>query len=271
MVSVCVQETGLIITWPSLRQQANMFSYEHLNFRYEPFPIGLAKPVMEDGLYRQLVDAYPTRDMFGDLSKVGYKYSLSEKYNRSVYHELVRSHPLWKELHQWIKSDAFLKGVLTALEERYLELGYKVMSPAERVTRRLGKILRGRLCDRISSLKARFEFSMLPVDGGHVLPHTDSPGKIITLIVSILEEGEWDPSYGGGTDLNHPKSTRFMFNRLNRQASFEDMEVIDTYAFTPNQIVMFVRTFNSWHSVRPMTGKGSNAMRRTLTINIEER
>jgi hypothetical protein len=33
--------------------------------------------------------------------------------------------------------------------------------------------------------------------------------------------------------------------------------------------VMFIKTFNSWHSVRPMTGKGSEAMRRTLTINIE--
>jgi hypothetical protein len=49
------------------------------------------------------------------------------------------------------------------------------------------------------------------------------------------------------------------------------MEVIDTYDFRPNQAVMFVRTFNSWHSVRPMQGKGSPAMRRTLTINIEER
>jgi hypothetical protein len=34
---------------------------------------------------------------------------------------------------------------------------------------------------------------------------------------------------------------------------------------------MFVKTFNSWHSVRPMTGAGSEAMRRTLTINIEAR
>ena len=37
-----------------------------------------------------------------------------------------------------------------------------------------------------------------------------------------------------------------------------------------NQAVMFVRTFNSWHSVRPMLGTGSPAMRRSLTINIEE-
>jgi hypothetical protein len=47
------------------------------------------------------------------------------------------------------------------------------------------------------------------------------------------------------------------------------MEVIETFDFTPNQAVIFVKTFNSWHSVRPMSGNGSAAMRKTLTINIE--
>jgi hypothetical protein len=41
------------------------------------------------------------------------------------------------------------------------------------------------------------------------------------------------------------------------------MDVIDTFEFSPNQAVIFIRTFNSWHSVRPMLGKGSSAMRRT--------
>ncbi len=47
------------------------------------------------------------------------------------------------------------------------------------------------------------------------------------------------------------------------------MELVDSFAFTPNQAVVFVKTFNSWHSVRPMTGRGSSALRRTLTITIE--
>ena len=46
-------------------------------------------------------------------------------------------------------------------------------------------------------------------------------------------------------------------------------EALDCYEFTPNQVVVFVKTFNSWHCVRPMTGHGSPAMRKTLTINIE--
>jgi len=58
---------------------------------------------------------------------------------------------------------------------------------------------------------------------------------------------------------------------MNRQAGFEEMEVLDTFPFTPNQAVLFIKTFNSWHSVRPMRGNGSKAMRKTLTINIEAR
>jgi hypothetical protein len=146
-----------------------------------------------------------------------------------------------------------------------------MLSLGGRLVRRASKLARGHLCDTSRRLGARFEFSMLPVDGGHVLPHTDSPGKIVTLIISILDDNEWDPAFGGGTDLNRVKNPQYSFNRLNRQGWFEDMEVIDTFDFKPNQAVMFVRTFNSLHSVHPMVGKGSPAMRRTLTINIEER
>jgi len=248
-----------------------MFSFDQLQFRYEPFPIGMARPLMDAGLYREFVNEFPDVDMFGDLSVVGNKYSLSEKTNRRTYQQLVHTRPVWKELHQWIKSDAFIKDVLQALEERHLELGYQMLPPGRRIARRISKLAKGHLRSTRGRLGARFEYSMLPVDGGHVLPHVDSPGKVITIIVSILDNNEWDPVFGGGTDLNRPKVPELNFNRLNRQGRFEDMEIIDTFDFQPNQAVLFVRTFNSWHSVRPMQGKGSSAMRRSLTINIEER
>ena len=66
-----------------------------------------------------------------------------------------------------------------------------------------------------------------------------------------------------------PKDITRSFNHLNKQANFEDMDVIQTFEFLPNQCLMFVKTFNSWHSVTPMSGVGSGAMRKTLTINIE--
>lgn len=250
---------------------SGLFSFDHLQFRYEPFPIGMARPLMDEDLYRGFVEGFPAVEQFGDLSVVGYKYSLSEKSNPRAYHRLVHTRPVWKELYRWVKSDAFIREVLQALEAHNLELGYKVLSPGRRVVRRIGKLAKGHFRSTRGRLGARFEYSMLPVDGGHVLPHTDSPGKVVTIIISILDADEWDPAFGGGTDLNRPRDPRLNFNRLNRQGRFEDMEVIDTFDFRSNQAVLFVRTFNSWHSVRPMLGRGSPAMRRSLTINIEER
>jgi hypothetical protein len=59
--------------------RSGLFSFDQLQFLYEPFPIGVARPLIDEGLYREFVDGDPTVDMFADLSVVGYKYSLSGK------------------------------------------------------------------------------------------------------------------------------------------------------------------------------------------------
>lgn len=247
------------------------FSFEHLDLRYEPFPIGCARPIMDAATYDELVDSFPSQDLFVSFPKVGYKYVLSEKFNKKAYHEYIRSHPGWRELHRWIKSEDFIDHVMQSLQSRYVDLGFsKRLSVGRRVLRGLvGKSGRGQRKIGTHRLSSRFEFSMLPANGGHVLPHTDTPSKIITIVVAMLRQGEWQPAYGGGTDVNKPKDPRQTFNLLNRKADFNEMEVLHTYPFEPNQAIVFVKTFNSWHSVRPMTGNAPQLMRRTLTINIE--
>lgn len=248
------------------------FSYDHVKFRYDPFPIALAKPIMEPALYEQFVEHFPPigiLESFEQLGKKGRKHTLSEKENKKAYLDFVRSVPLWRDFHAWIKSDAFAYGVIEMLQQHDIDLGYRYLPPVRRLSRSVKDLMRGRSSPRYVPLKARFEFSALPADGGHVVPHTDAPTKIVTMIVSILRDGEWDPATGGGTDVNQPKKERQRFNYLNRLADFEAMDVLHTYEFTPNQAVIFVKTFNSWHSVRPMTGNGSDRLRRTLTITIE--
>ena len=117
--------------------------------------------------------------------------------------------------------------------------------------------------------RSRFEFSMLPAHGGCVLPHTDGIWKLVTLVVSVVREGEWREEYGGGIDVNVPRDIRRNYNWMNEQLSFDEVEVLDTFAYLPNQAVVFVKTFNSLHSVRPMRAEEEGLMRRTLTINIE--
>lgn len=223
-----------------------MFSYDDIVFRYEPFPIGIARSVFSRDLYRELAASFPSMKLFSHHPQLGHKYSLTEKSNADGYARFIRDNRGWREVHTWIKSEAFISSVIDMLNASYINLGQKPRS-----------------------LRARFEFSMLPADGGYILPHTDSWSKLVTLVVSMAGENEWRPDFGGGTDVNRPKDVRHAFNWLNVQAGFNDMEVLATFEYQPNQAVVFIKTFNSWHSVRPMTGAGSPLMRKTLTINIE--
>jgi 2OG-Fe(II) oxygenase superfamily len=112
---------------------------------------------------------------------------------------------------------------------------------------------------------------MLPADGGYIKPHTDAPNKIITLVLSMMRPGEWNDNFGGGTDVLKPRDITRNFNYMNRQFDFDQVEVVSTFPFEPNQCVVFIKTFNSWHAVTPLRGAGSPVMRKTLTINIESK
>jgi len=246
------------------------FSLEKLELRYEPFPIGIARPLMEPGLYKELCERYPSPERCTSLAKVGEKLTLSERFNPEAYRRFLRDEPLWRRFHAWVKSPQFVDMVLRALAERHVDLGFEPGAGGpRRLWRRAADLWRGRVEARSAPLRTRFELSMLPTQGGHVLPHSDGVHKIVTLVVSMLGDDEWDPAWGGGTDLNRPRDRRFTFNRMNQQLGFDEVEVIDTFPFEPNQAVVFVKTFNSWHSVRPMSAPVPGGWRRTLTINVE--
>lgn len=248
------------------------FSYQHVNFRYRPFPIALARPIFSDADYARFVEAYPPLALFAsydEMGKQGRKYTLSEKENPEHYDKFVQGNALWKNFHRWIKSAAFVYETLDMLRGHGVDLGYERIASGRRMARQLKAVFGGRWSHRFDRLSARFEFSALPADGGQVVPHTDAPGKIVTMVVSMATPGEWAPEYGGGLDINRPKDESRDFNQMNGLARFEDMEILDTFDFQENQAVIFVKTFNSWHSVRPMAVAGSTALRRTLTIVIE--
>ena len=249
-----------------------VFDYRHAQFRYRPFPIALARPVLDDVAYQEFVAGFPDvgrLKRFADMGKPGVKYTLSEKESPREYGAFVSGHPLWREFHRWIKSDDFIYGALDMLRSHDVDLGYERAAPARRLLKKVNAALAGRRNVKFDRLTSRFEFSALPADGGHVIPHTDAPNKIVTMVVSIIGNGDWDPAYGGGLDINVPKQDRLSYNQMNRLADFSEMDIVETYAFEPNQAVIFVKTFNSWHSVRPMHATGSQALRKTLTIVIE--
>ena len=252
------------------------FSLANAEFRYDPYPVGVARPVFMPSEYDALLDAWPSTDLFQYRPDLGKKYALSEVNNADGYHRFVGGHPLWWRMYRWVKSREFVAHVLTTLAGRRVDLGLHAdpvhtthfFSPwQERFRASFRRRLR-RQTGRAGVLRSRFEFTMMPADGGCIKPHTDHFTKLITLVVSMARPGEWAPAWGGGTDVLRPKDISANFNYLNRQMEFAEMDVIDSYAYEPNQCVLFIKTFNSHHSVRPMTGPPT-ALRRTLTINIE--
>ena len=118
-------------------------------------------------------------------------------------------------------------------------------------------------------LKARFEFSAMPITGGNILPHTDHPKKLVTMVIPLLRNGEWNHAWGGGTTIVWPKERARIFNRMNHYLGFDEVDNLKTFAFEPNQCLVFIKTNNSWHAVLPMTGDKPTILRNTLTINIE--
>ena len=112
---------------------------------------------------------------------------------------------------------------------------------------------------------------MMSADGGHILPHTDSPNRLVTLVFSMMADGEWQPAWGGGTDIVLPRNRALVYNQVDRSLPFSDVDILRSCDFTPDQCVIFVKTFNSWHSVAPMRCDSASALHKTLTVNVDAR
>lgn len=239
-------------------------------FDYTPFPIGVISEAIAPDLYEKFVDAFPPKELFQFKQSLGNKYSLSEINNPAQYHEYIKRSKLWTDFYQYVKSSDFVTSVITTLRENNLKLGLENVLIKQKNQGGRGSLLSG-LEDRLTKkpyLSTRFEFSMLNGDGGYLLPHTDSPSKVITLVLTICKKGEWDVSYGGGTAINSPIDDKKYFNYLNEQLKFEEVTTLKTVEFEPNQIMLFIKTFNSLHSVSPVKAP-KYSLRRTITINIE--
>ena len=255
----------------SMNLDQTPFAFDRASFFYEPYPIGIIREVFVPQYYEELLQFFPPLDLFRFMQYHGDKYSLSEFNNPDNYFSFLDKTPSWKRLYEYVKSEEFIPEVLGVLGRNNIDLGITENARIRRppsIRQRLRQRLLSALGAGNEMLRARFEFSAMPAQGGHILPHTDSPQKIITLVVSMREADGWEPSYGGGTEVMRPSDPSKNFNLQNRYLSFDEVETIREMPFDPNQCVIFVKTFNSLHGVRPMAGP-PNAVRRTLTINIE--
>lgn len=246
-----------------------MLSYDRVQFEYEPYPIGLIAEVFEPNVYRDLATTYPPLHLFRHMPELGNKYSLSEANHPKEYHAFLRQNAAWNRFHSYIKSREFIEQTLQMLQSSHIDLGLRKYRVAFRDSRaRASRLntLRG-----IPELNARFEFSMMNGKGGNIRPHTDHPLKLVTFVFSCMLAGEWDARWGGGTAIVRPKERQYSYNQINRNLDFDQVDVLKDYPFHPNQALVFIKTFNSWHAVAPMTSPTEDALRKTITVNVEKR
>ena len=246
-----------------------MLHFDRIQLNYEPYPIGLIANVLDEETYGELVSNYPPLSLFKHNPNLGNKYSLSSAINRKLYYRHLADNPAWGRFHDYIQSKEFIEQSLSVLKENHIDIGlkrYRVVS-GKRSNRSnpVSRLLRS------TELSARFEFSMMNGTGGHIRPHTDLPRKFITFVFSMVVPGEWDDRWGGGTAVVRPKNPRYSLNRVNRYLNFDDIEVVKEYPFNPNQALIFIKTFNSWHAVMPMSATRGDVLRKTLTVNIERK
>jgi hypothetical protein len=246
---------------------AAVFSLAKAEFLYEPYPICYAGDVFSASDYALLTATYPDVSAFAHMPKLGDKYSLSERNNPAQYKAFIASQPLWAKLHAHFKSKSFIEETLEFLGRHNIDLGlgeYRFTNVAG--AKRSGVV--SRLTGR-PELSARFEFSMMGGQGGHILPHTDDHRKLITLVFSMNKMGEWDDSWGGGTQVCWPKDRTKIYNHTNKYLEFGEVDVLKSFDFKPNQCILFIKTYNSWHQVAPIQAPVGSPLRKTLTVNIE--
>jgi len=249
-----------------------MLHFNTVDMRYEPYPLAVLRPALDDGLYDRLADTFPSEHLFSSLPKYPYKLSLSEKCASDNYRRFLWENRDWREFHAWVKSPAFIHGTVRFLAENSVELPLHEAfeTGSEKLKRFVRSIKHGHLPSRGLTLRSRFEFSCLKADGGRIDPHTDAPQKVITLVLSMIKKGEWSPDLGGGLDIDRAKDHRYSYNWQNTIVPWDRIEVVATVPFLPNQCIVFVKTHNSLHSVREMKHPGSTQLRKSVTIVIEK-
>ena len=110
-----------------------------------------------------------------------------------------------------------------------------------------------------------YEFSLLG-QGAYLEPHTDSPAKIVSLLLYFSSD-DWQPAFGGTTDMCRPKDPRHERNWMNRNLDFGAVDIVFRSEFRPNRLCGFVKAANSFHGVPPVEC-GPNRMRLSFNFNV---
>jgi len=235
-----------------------------LALEHEPCCFFHVDDFLPSALYDALAASFPSEDAPYRPNEEG-KLGLRSSDAPDAFEAFCEAHPPWRELVDFLASDAFV-----------LDLGRRLSAPLRRARGVAGRKRWRNDTGRPASnnplryalsepVRATFQFSRLPA-GADVVPHTDAPRKLVSLLLYFADP-DWRVEWGGGTEflsagpgLGPTRPTeRVPFDRLTPAAEVP---------FVPNRLVGFVRSPRSWHGVRPLRCPPERA-RKALLINLK--
>lgn len=247
-----------------------MIKLDNYEFAYDPYPYAVIKNVFSEDDHKKIIEEFPSHSKyFQDVvsKNKNEKKFLKKNFNNTKIqinnlNTFLAKSLIYSKFYNYISSNKFIEDIDIFLKYNHIDLRL-----SERINKKYFKFFKKK------NINTYFEFSSISVDGGFILPHTDSPKKIITCIFSIINDERINSYTGIETDILTTNENKYKYNFYNKTVPKKNTQLVKKVPFESNQMMVFIKTHNSLHSVGPVFPKDNNLdrnfFRNTLTVCLE--
>jgi hypothetical protein len=231
---------------------------------YYPYPHILFKKIFSENIYNHLKDEFPTINELNFNSFDNKRHELKQsKYNLTNldknFNNIIKNKKFTFELYNFLKSETFINSLIFFLNSKNLNINY---NSKENFYKKLIKRF------ILKKIDFTFEFSAINTDGGFINPHTDGPNKIITLIIPLIDNSKIYEVKNCGTKILETHDEKYSYNFMNKTVPWEAIKIVKEIPFLDNQMMMFIKTHNSLHSVGPIESFDNSLFRKSINFCI---
>jgi hypothetical protein len=231
---------------------------------YYPYPYILFKRIFSDYFYNHLKDEFPKINQLnfntfdkkrGELKQS--KYNLTNLDNN--FYNIIKNKKFTFQLYNFLKSKTFIDSLIFFLNSKNLNINYNNKESFHK------KLIKRVILKKINFT---FEYSAINTNGGFINPHTDGANKIITLIIPLIDNPAIYKVKNCGTKILETYSDAYSYNFMNKTVPWELTKTITEVPFLDNQMMLFIKTHNSLHSVGPMESLDNSLFRKSINFCI---
>tara|TARA_B100000676_G_C18066389_1_gene841228 strand:+ start:1879 stop:2733 length:855 start_codon:yes stop_codon:yes gene_type:complete len=244
----------------SLDERTLYLSGHAFDILTEPCPYFQISDYLPTAFYEMLTSTFPDKQYF-DFARADGNLLITDESAEGF----LADRPAWQKLFDILASPSFFEDALSALGRTPFVrargpaglLPMKIQQPGERpgpFTREVAMHTKFSRFDPGTSLHA----------------HTDQPSTVFTFLL-YFPPPEWQPGYGGSTELYAPTNRKLLHNWSNNHLPLKAMESVVRSDYRPNTMFGFLKSTRSWHGVEPVScpsGISRNAL--IVTYHLTE-